>query len=179
MILISELLPDVLADLPTCPDTLAEREIVKAAGQFARDTQAWTAVVVDDPEFIGGETLPSLPTDSRVVLIRSVEQNGAEVEYSWDGQAIEVDGGGALVVRASLEPTLEAVELPDALDPWADAIVARAQGRLLLQSAKPWTNAQLGMERLQEYREQVQDAKLRVALGGSDAPLRVRAHHNL
>lgn len=160
--------------LPGCPEYLVEQALLRGAQQFARDTLIWEAKVTTT--VLEGEPVDLvLPMETRVASITYVTVDDKEVTYVYADDAIDVgDAEGTLVVWAALEPTEDAIEIPEKLVPWWPAIQAYARADLLSMEGQEWTDLNAAALRMALYTHKMHEARLRRAQGQTTQPMRVR-----
>ncbi|WP_018865126.1 hypothetical protein [Thioalkalivibrio sp. ARh3] len=181
MVEIEQFLPDVLPEVPGCPEPMAERQILDATIRFCRDTYAWQAEIdqLRIPE--GGRDrfefgLDFINTVNGSDLI-ALTQVGDQV-FTFDGLKLRVphaSAGDRLPIRAALQPERSASRVPRLLyDDYREAIAAQALFRLLLQSRAEWANPELAGVYRQQYEQAVVEERVRMARGHSTQPGRIQ-----
>lgn len=180
MVEIEQFLPDVLPEVPGCPEPMAERQILDATIRFCRDTYAWQDEV-DELEVPKGSTRFELGAEwqngifgSQIIAVTHVGDRA----FRFDGRTLSVDGaqeGETLPIRAALQPERSASRVPDFLyEDHREAIAAQALSRLLLQSRVDWANPELAGVYRQDYANAVNEQKVRQARDYSDQPQRIQ-----
>lgn len=164
---VEELLAEALITAPGCPETLVERALRNAAGEFYRDSQAWRVTLDPAPVIVGQRIvdldLPQYTHSVRVFWARLAGQplkaisernlsdrTGEPQGYALSGISRELrldvlpartytrDG---LEVHLAVAPTVELDELDDALFfSHRDGILYGAQRNLLLMPNVSWGN---------------------------------------
>lgn len=80
MAAIDDFLPDIMADVESCPEFTARRAVVQAAIKFCEDTQAWMEWL--DPIQVN-DNQPSyeldMPTGAELVMVREVWAPGTQL----------------------------------------------------------------------------------------------------
>ena len=178
MVELREFLPDVLPQVPGCPDTMAEREIRDAAIRFCRDTYAWQEEIdqlqtkADREAYEKGMDFINTINGSDLIALIEV----GDQPFEFDGRMLRVaHANEKLPVRAALQPARDAARVPDFLyHDYREAIAAYALSRLLLQSRVEWANPELAGVYRQQYREAVAEERTRMARGHSTQPLTVK-----
>jgi hypothetical protein len=185
-------LKDLLPRTPGCVRSVAKRELLLAAREFYRDSDAWSEVVeatyfdVGDFEYV---VLSSQP-EAEVVRVISIEVNGSLLTaqtqrplgdrgegtpHSWfpTGPAsVEIWPTPELYddevrIRVKLIPTVDAVNLPDiAQTRHYDGILDGVLGRLYSHPAKPYRNPTLAQYHLSRFRAAIGTAKGESIQGG-------------
>ena len=189
--LIEELIGRVLLESADIPDLVAHNALVDTAREFCRDALAWreTYTLAVDPNALL-VWLP-LPTDASIRAVTACRWNDTvltptseeqvhrapsrpvtgtpEVYVQASGQELKLlprPASGTLIVRAVLQPTLSAQELPDRLvDDWSEALINGAKARLLMVRDKPWSNARLAAPLYQAFLADKARAKSMAAEG--------------
>lgn len=169
----SQFFPDILAEVPGCPDPMLERALLRAAQEFCAGTQAWklwldaspTALNVTDYDL---ELAPNsellrlerATLDGRAInVITSAElpddwlnnRNVSTCVFTDDRKTITLlpppAAGLSLRIEACLKPASNATGVEDFLfDYYADTIAMGALARLMQKSNVPFSNPTKGME---------------------------------
>lgn len=139
----------------------------------------------------------TVPANGKIYEIGKVELDGDPIRFPYhysieEGEltiepspvevtrnAIRREGGavvmgGVLSVRANLQPTHTAMEVPDLYADWETAITSRALYEILAIPDKSWSNAQASSRFRRRYRQQVGEAKGSLARGHTTRPIRTR-----
>lgn len=167
---VDELLAEASIAAPGCPETIVERMLRTAAGDFYRQSQAWRITTERTPVIRNRREVDlELPADTAPVRVfwakldgeplRAVsERNLREGEgtprgYATNGMArtllldclpTESYLRNGLEVHCAVAPTTALVDLPDELfASHRDGILQGAIGRLLMMPNVPWANLQL------------------------------------
>jgi hypothetical protein len=171
---ISDFLPNIMGDLPSCPDETARIAVVRALQRLCERSKAWAAWV--DPILLqdGNPTYDIDPPQGALTLfVREVWCGGRQLtgqdqtylertfEPGATAQAPLFFNTGArqtvtvyptpdaptdsLRVKAVFQPVLAATSIPDDIALYHGALLeAGAKGALMLQPKKPWSDPQLG-----------------------------------
>lgn len=172
MALWSDMLAEVLPDVPGCPDEAAERALRHAAREFLEDTQAQTetrtvsigagaAVVLPTSALLVADILSAtIGTEEVPVLASNAPRphwaSDLDLFLRWDGVSISCD----LAQAASTSVVLELVTLPGTAATGIDDVIWQAYSediahgalqRLLAQPKKPWSDPSTAAYHLQMF----------------------------
>jgi|AntRauTorckE6833_2_1112554.scaffolds.fasta_scaffold03919_7 hypothetical protein len=177
---ITDLLPQVMPDVPGCPRATVVERLIQAARQFARDSLVWD-VELDRLQVTAEQTSVDLfaPTDGEVEVITSAEIDEESVAHRWDGETLtlpERHRAGLLIVRAALQPLLTATQLPAPLARWPEPIIDYARSRLLSMPRQEWTSLELGFAFRQQYEGRLTDARVERSRSRTNQPIRTKTH---
>jgi len=201
---LSDLLPDVLPDLPGCPNITALDALSKALIEFCERSRYWREWLADIAVTAGDASYtPTVPTDSRLVDILAAEfadvpidpASPAELDEAlpgWRTDTGTVDyftqptadtlllakvpsASGTLKLEAALAPTLAATTFPDDIyQRFREAIACGAKARLMLSPGKPYTNPALHATHKAAFEDAIHDAEITAARGKTRMPLRTK-----
>lgn len=161
---ITSLLPFVLPQVPSCPDDVAEFNLLQAAIEFCQRSTAWRAFQGDITTIADTTAYEfELAADQRVAKLLQVTLDGQEVEVvapelgrQYDTRevtgpyaygelgAFEIHPAPAagLVLRtySALMPSQTATTLPAAFERYFDIIANGAKARLFAMPKADWTD---------------------------------------
>lgn len=193
--------PELVLQLPGCPDPVVEYHLLRVARDFCTRTSCWrdtfpTITAQDDTLTYFLDT-----SESKTEMVRALsltvndvlqwaamdppedqeqpqypaERPPFSINSDGDQITLEEQPDGDIVVSGSMRPSLAATTLPDLLlNEYLEAIRAGTLARLQVIPGKPWTNAQLGMFNAGEYQRLCNSAANRAATGNTRRPLRTR-----
>lgn len=175
---VEELLAEALITAPGCPETIVERALRNAAGEFYRDSQAWRTTTEPAPVIVGQRGVDlDLPQNTHSVRVfwvrlagvplqaiseRNLSSNTGEPRgYALSGISRELrldvlpartyvrDG---LEVQLAVAPTAALDDLPDELfQAHRDGILYGAQRNLLLMPNVSWGNPRAASDMAQLF----------------------------
>jgi hypothetical protein len=193
MIDIEEFLPDVLTASPSCPEPLAYRWIRDAATEICKKGMVWREwdeFQVTSPESEGITT----HQNASIFIIQNARLDGYDLEpktpgwldtnikdwesYSDLGPAKYITQispntvtvvpkiTGMLKVRLVLYPSRNAESLPDfLLEQYGTLIAKGASGRVLTTPNKDFSNPQLGLSLMGEFKSELDDIIAKASKG--------------
>lgn len=196
----AEFYPDVVPEVPGCPNPTIDHALRRAAQRFMADTLAWRewlAAITTNGEF---EQFVSADKSTLVVHLLRATLDGNEIVvytpddmptdwregaagfdigiFSTNADAVQLvpvqDAGLELAIEAVLKPSNTATGVQDNIfDRYVQAIAAGAKADLL---AKPsdWSNPQLAGYYAGQFQTDIDNVAAEVRSGFSRAPLRVR-----
>ena len=170
----SQFFPDILAEVPGCPDSMLERALLRASQEFCAGTMAWKVWLSDtvtvlntveyDIEFESNSELIRLERatlDGRPLQMATADDlpndwmtNSASIApcvFTNDRKTLALLPPPAanlvLRVEASLKPANNAAGVEDFLfDNYVDTIAMGAMAKLMQKSNVPFSNPAKGME---------------------------------
>lgn len=171
--------PDLLIDLPGCPNPTVERALVRAAQQFFSGAHVWK-IWLDSTTTAANTTQYDLALDPNAELVRleratldgrpiaittpdtlpaDWQTNTAGIAdciFTTDRKTITLlpakAAGLVLRVEATLKPANSATGIEDYLfDQYADTIAMGAKARLMQQPDKPYTHVTDGLNFEQRF----------------------------
>lgn len=179
----SQFFPDILAEVPGCPDSMLERALVRAAQEFCSGTHVWkiwlsdTTTVLDvidyDIELEANSELVRLEKailDGRPIKTTTEEAlpedwsvNPASVAscvFTHDRKTLTLlpppAAGLMLRVQAVLKPSNAATGIEDHLfDHYVDEIAMGAIARLMQKSNVPFSNPAKGIELQRQFTHEI------------------------
>jgi hypothetical protein len=201
---IDELLPQILAYAPSCPEPLALRFLRESARQLchnARLWRDWDTIKISKPTCTGVVTI----VDASIIEIQEAQLDGHNLQPvtvawldatypGWSHQddqenttasyitqlnpntvAVHPAQAGTLKIRMVLQPSLEATTLPDNLiDLHATAIGRGAAALALMHPTGDFANPQLGAVLESDYRGKIASIKTEFFKGQQGARLRTK-----
>lgn len=191
---LSDFVPYALPRLPGAIDQVIEAETLDVAIEFCRESKAWNGdlslvagatsgdFIIDVPQYavvdeilsvsVGGE--PLTPCKD----VANISGNNA-THYSSDGGVVVYIGPGDLgssdvSLKAVLVPSDDTDELPNLLfQKFRNAIKYGVFARMMMLPNQPFSNAQLASYYEQKFKEEIDKARMNVAKGFVNAPVRV------
>lgn len=184
----SDLYPRIRIHVPGCPDLIIETMLRQVAIEFCRETKIWeeTLTAVYPVPGITRYSL-DLPEGTKLISIVSTKQGKTD---SYDGidlsPTVNVFGlmtfedepdptNGSIEVRAILQPSETATEIPDRIGLHYDtALIHGCIALLQSMPAKDWTNLQAIAYHENIYNDRLSEAYVERATQGNEQPLRVK-----
>ena len=175
---LSDYVSEIIADLPGCTTIQALKGLRKALRDFQDETEIWTEdldpidIVKDQVQYT---LTPSY--DASVHRILEVKIDGSVIapdkyELILDDDTIEfilelseditpvaaiTDG---LEVKVVLRSFIKTDDIPEYFfDRWGEAVILKAKSDLMLSPKKPYTNPQMGMKYLNDYKDRCAKAQ--------------------
>lgn len=199
MALIDDMLLEARPALTEAPDFSIRSALRRAAGEFCRETEAWSGPLTPI-RLVAGRGVYDLDLDEgqRIERVKSILLDGRPIEHvtpaalfhernrvgsvrgcalAGDGLSVEIvatpsesEAGRVLELFCVYAPSRTASQLPDHIvDRWHDAIVARACADMQLIPNKPWTNPGAARENMALFNDAVANAR-RQYMTGHGAP---------
>lgn len=178
----SQFFPDVLPEVPGCPDPMLERALLRSAQDFCAGAHVWR-VWLDTITTIASVTEYDieLAAHSELVKLERAAMDGRPLPVitpemlpdDWHTSASARNGvfthdrktltlttspaaGLALRVEATLKPSNNATGVEDFLfDQYVDQIAMGALARLMQKSAMPWSNPAKGLELERQFEQAI------------------------
>lgn len=171
-------------ELPHCPGSLTEQQVLLAARDYCRDAGAWEEDV-STFEADGRHKPYEMDrdwfnfTDGLIDKITGVKVNGERLDtFGFRGRSfLEIPDNtrGTVTLRAFLIPDSAASTLPDVLHQYHwDAIACGAKSRLMRIPAVDWSNPQLAQYYTQLYHSYVGQQKAEMARQHTSSIQRVK-----
>lgn len=144
---VSDLITDILVELPGCPSIVAEQGMRRALRDWYRETWTWRETLAPITLAPGTDEYPVEPPEGSFILaLAALPPVSGERRYRW---AFSAEGGIKLLVppaepvdvvpHAVLMPTRAAGQVPEShAQRWADDWLNGALWNLRLQRGKPW-----------------------------------------
>ena len=192
---------DIVPDVPGCPDPTVVLALRRATRHFFEQTRIWrmwlapvsiikgtlnyglvlpaqTNLVGLERATLNGRTLsvltaPSLPSDWQTQTIQ--QASGVFTEDRTTFNFLPAQTTGDIVkIEVTLKPGEESLGVEDIFfDQYADILATGAKARLMLQPAKPYSNAAMGMGLEQQFNDAITDVSIRRARGFATTSLTV------
>jgi len=176
--------PDILPEVPGCPDGQVEQAVRDAAIRFCRDTMAWREEIdafASEPgklRYELGFDFFLMVSDAEIVALTDVSIKGESVQFKWDRRRLDLGAdpkGESVSVFGALQPTRTAQRLPALLhSDYKEAIVAYALYRLLNQTRTEWAHPDMAQRQRELYLNYVREERISQGRGHSTAPTHVR-----
>lgn len=196
MATVKSLVPEVRTHLSAAPEPQCVVYLRRAAQQFARKSEIWT-VSIGTKDIVDADidrdadytelTVPetgadpdfTLPADSQIWAIDSVlldDEPLTDFAYDLDTAKLSVASdelqSGTVEVRAVLEPTDDATNIPDSLARWKVGITSHAISEMMLMPNQEWSAPRLSEPFENKYLTEASRANLLRAKKRTRRPLR-------
>ena len=196
----SELLPDILPDVPGAPNGLVLRRIRDTAIEFCRETQIWQQeldfIKMRDGQVdyeIEGDQLPCADIDAIRFIERYTDRDRFKerrpeltlqpfvdftVPEKWvirlRRQPSLTLAGRLLVTRVALRPKMDADEIDDRIfNDWYEALSHGAKYKLMSVPQKQYTDPEAATFHEMEYQRGIAKARIEVNRGHMNANVQV------
>lgn len=184
----NDVIPEIMTDVPGCPEPLVEAKVRNAAILFCRESRAWKERL-EDIYPVEGQVYYQLelPEEAQLSILASARQYpytnperynelGARMTnlgtLQFDQAPVVADG--PIEVMAILQPTKDATGMPDRLGQiYERALIHGALGRLFEMPGRDWSSPSFAEYHWKQFRDVVADAKVRAATGETNEPIRV------
>ncbi|MFW6437402.1 MAG: hypothetical protein ACOCZ7_00195, partial [Armatimonadota bacterium] len=176
---IEDLLPDVLPEVPGCPDEIAERDLPLAAREFCRETFVWQQIVLEKDDLTHDDDEHEIadPFDGDILAITRVEIGGDPVKFDWPRRdLLKAEGVGDLVAWGALQPKLNERYVPDLLaDYYIEALTDGAKFRLMRMMGVEWAQPEMAGVYQRAFQSHVAHARMEAARKHTSRPRRAKS----
>lgn len=174
--------PYILPDVTGCPLPVVRQALMLAISEFCRKGKAWQADCSAGTTSDGVSLYTIVPpAGAAVCCIESASLGGRELctdAYTSEARGtiklIYPSNGQAIAVKATLEPLITAVTLPDLLLEYIEGLASGAKYRLMIQPGKPWSSPDLAVFHKRMFDEAIGAAFAQQAHGRSVRSLEVK-----
>lgn len=166
--------PDILPDVPGCPDAMVEREVRRSAIAFCRDTLCWIERLDPiTPE--AGKLAYDLWLPREASLVQVYECAIGHKVALPDQIVFDVSPDDAVIIDVALAPSINSETVPDHVaEQWYEAIASGAKYRLMEVPTRTWSNPQMAAHHRMLYTQMVHSARVRRSKSFGATPLRTR-----
>ncbi len=153
--------PDLMPNVPGCPEVAAEHALLRAAQRFCELTFAWRVTLEPLTTVAGTDEYEiEFPDRSELVRIEDSKLNGRDIEAKMpntagrcrdfieclDGKNVIVNpvpaATGSLILKVTLKPSNRAIGIEDFLfDQYVEVIAKGAEGLLKQHAQKTYSTA--------------------------------------